>query len=147
MGILKDQLEKLGLKGTSNSPATSSGGKLPASNHNTHQHQQQQQHNHHNHNHHHAPSHHAPHTMTRSFCEACERPAPDVELYNHLNKVIRAKWMCTRCADRFAIHDDFRRTAQSDFSKRRAFRREYGPTHSWHRLKSIIAEMEGDEGK
>lgn len=121
MGLLKDQLEKLGLRPTWNENSEK--------NYNEQERKPK-------------PKLITPSQGSRNHCESCDKIAPDVEFYDHQNKVLRAKWLCTRCADRFAIHDDFRRSAQSDFSKKRAFRREYGPTHSWNRLKHIMAEFD-----
>jgi hypothetical protein len=38
------------------------------------------------------------------------------------------QWLCLICADHYKISDDFRRTAQSSFSKRNLFMRTYGHT-------------------
>ncbi|MGB0454797.1 MAG: hypothetical protein ACPGJV_13895 [Bacteriovoracaceae bacterium] len=64
----------------------------------------------------------------RTFCEVCERTLPDVERYKHRNPMTEAQWICVGCADRLMIEDRFRVTAQSDFSKKRMFRRYYGET-------------------
>lgn len=68
------------------------------------------------------------HQMQRNFCEVCERVLPDVELYKHKNPTVDAEWICARCADLSMIPDKYRKTNQSDFSKRGTFRREYGET-------------------
>ncbi len=64
----------------------------------------------------------------RSECGECRKNAPDVERYEHRNRSVDAQWLCVVCADRFQISDDFRKTAQSDFSRRNMFRRDYGHT-------------------
>ena len=64
----------------------------------------------------------------RTECDACRRTAPDVERYDHRNRSVEGNWLCVVCADQYQISDDFRRTAQSDFSKRRMFVRNYGHT-------------------
>jgi len=68
------------------------------------------------------------HQETRNFCEVCELIQPDVERYVHKNPTVDAEWICAACADREEIHDQFRMTNQSEFAKRKRFRREFGPT-------------------
>lgn len=68
------------------------------------------------------------HQATRNFCEVCQLIQPDVERFAHKNPTIDADWICTRCADKAEIHDQFRRTHQSDAAKRKTYRREFGPT-------------------
>jgi translation initiation factor 2 beta subunit (eIF-2beta)/eIF-5 len=68
--------------------------------------------------------------VQRNFCEDCDQIQPDVELYKHRNASTDAEWICIRCADRLMIADRFRKTAQSDTSIRKIFRREYGETLS-----------------
>lgn len=68
------------------------------------------------------------HQEQRNFCENCEQVMPDVELYHHRNPTTDAEWICLRCADQLQIQDKFRKTAQSDTSIRKMFRREFGPT-------------------
>ena len=68
------------------------------------------------------------HQHARNFCEQCNSTQPDVERYKHRNPTTDAEWICVACADRLMIHDQFRVTQQSDFSKRKMFRREYGET-------------------
>ena len=68
------------------------------------------------------------HQEQRNFCEACDQVRPDVELYKHRNPTTEAEWICVRCADQLQIADTFRRTAQSDTSIKKLFRREYGAT-------------------
>jgi hypothetical protein len=70
------------------------------------------------------------HQVQRNFCEECTQVQPDVEFYQHQNPTTEALWICVRCADRLKIQDKFRRTAQSDTSIKKLFRREYGPTLS-----------------
>lgn len=64
----------------------------------------------------------------QNFCEACKKILPDVELYHHDNKNLSGEWLCCLCADKYKIPDNCRQTNQSDFSKKRIFRREYGAT-------------------
>jgi hypothetical protein len=68
------------------------------------------------------------HQEQRNFCEVCDQVHPDVELYKHRNPTTEAEWICVRCADQLQIADTFRKTAQSDTSIRKMFRREYGAT-------------------
>lgn len=68
------------------------------------------------------------HQMHRNFCEACNRTLPDVEFYRHKNPTLNAQWICVQCADNYQIPDKFRETEQSDHSRQKIFRREYGPT-------------------
>lgn len=70
------------------------------------------------------------HQEQRNYCEACEQVRPDVELYKHRNPTTDAEWICVRCADQLQILDTFRKTAQSDTSIKKMFRREYGATAS-----------------
>ncbi len=76
------------------------------------------------------------HQEQRNYCEACEQIRPDVELYKHRNPTTEAEWICVRCADQLQIADTFRKTAQSDTSIRKMFRREYGATLSPGDIKS-----------
>ena len=64
----------------------------------------------------------------RTECEACHKTAPDVERYEHRNRLLDVQWLCLVCADQYKISDDFRRTAQSSFSKRKILIRTYGHT-------------------
>jgi hypothetical protein len=68
------------------------------------------------------------HQEQRNYCEACDQIRPDVELYKHRNPTTDAEWICVRCADQLQIPDTFRKTAQSDTSIKKMFRREYGAT-------------------
>lgn len=68
------------------------------------------------------------HQEQRNWCEACDQIRPDVELYKHRNPTTDAEWICVRCADQLQISDNFRKTAQSDTSIKKLFRREYGAT-------------------
>lgn len=68
------------------------------------------------------------HQEERNFCEVCNSVQPDVERYKHRNALIDAQWICTKCADENMIHDKFRVTAQSDYSKKKIFSRRFGPT-------------------
>lgn len=65
----------------------------------------------------------------RTECEACQRAAPDVERYEHRNRLLDVQWLCIVCADEYKISDDFRRTAQSNSAKRSLFIRNYGHTN------------------
>lgn len=68
------------------------------------------------------------HQGQRNYCEHCDQVRPDVELYHHRNPTTDAEWICLRCADQLQIPDKFRKTAQSDTSKKNLFKREYGAT-------------------
>ena len=68
------------------------------------------------------------HQQERNFCEVCEFIQPDVERFKHKNPTVDAEWICAACADKEEIHDQFRITNQSEFSKKRRYRREFGPT-------------------
>jgi hypothetical protein len=68
------------------------------------------------------------HQQQRTFCDCCEKTAPDVEFYKHNNSSIQARWLCIVCADKHAIPDDTRQSDQSDFAMRGTFRRGYGRT-------------------
>lgn len=68
------------------------------------------------------------HHHSRTDCEACGRPSPDVEYYEHKNKSLDKYWLCVRCADDNNVHDDFRQTMQSPQAMKGLFQRGYGPT-------------------
>lgn len=68
------------------------------------------------------------HQEQRNFCEVCESIQPDVEHYKHRNPTVDAQWICVSCADKNLIDDKFRVTAQSDFSIKKLFKREFGAT-------------------
>jgi hypothetical protein len=68
------------------------------------------------------------HQKTRHFCEECKLTQPDVELYKHRMPTTEAEWICLSCVDRLMIEDRFRKTEQSDVSKKGMFRRFYGAT-------------------
>lgn len=82
------------------------------------------------------------HQEQRNFCEACDQVRPDVELYKHRNPTTDAEWICLKCADQLQILDIFRKTAQSDTSIKKMFRREYGATASLNDIKA-----QGSAGK
>lgn len=83
------------------------------------------------------------HQEQRNYCEACEQVRPDVELYKHRNPTTDAEWICVRCADQLQILDTFRKTAQSDTSIKKMFRREYGATASIASVKSNSSKPSG----
>ncbi|MFH1652843.1 MAG: hypothetical protein ABIE74_02195 [Pseudomonadota bacterium] len=64
----------------------------------------------------------------QTICENCQKTAPDVERYNHRNRLIRGNWLCLQCADENSIDDSFRTTSQSTHSRQKMFRRRYGRT-------------------
>jgi hypothetical protein len=68
------------------------------------------------------------HQEQRTYCEECRQVRPDVEFYAHRNPTTEAEWICLRCADQLQILDQFRKSAQSDISIKKMFRRSYGPT-------------------
>ena len=68
------------------------------------------------------------HQERRNFCEICEFIQPDVERFKHKNPRVDAEWICSNCADKNEILDDFRITHQSDSAINGRFRRYYGHT-------------------
>lgn len=84
------------------------------------------------------------HQEHRNFCEVCETVQPDVELFKHRNPRIDAEWICSNCADKNEILDDFRKTAQSDFSRSGRYRRYYGHTRDFSKEK---VEVRSDDRK
>lgn len=70
------------------------------------------------------------HQGQRNFCEVCDQVRPDVERYFHRNPTTDAEWICVRCADQLQIPDTFRKTAQSETSIKKMFRREFGATQN-----------------
>ncbi len=69
------------------------------------------------------------HHHLRTHCDACQKSGPDVEYYEHRNRLIEnKKWLCVKCADEYKISDDCRQTLQSQFSMAKTFRRNWGPT-------------------
>ncbi len=87
------------------------------------------------------------HQEQRNYCEACDQVKPDVELYHHRNPTTDAKWICLRCADQLQILDKFRKTAQSDTSIKKMFRREFGPTthHSEFQKNKLNSQNQKDK--
>lgn len=73
------------------------------------------------------------HHHIRTQCEACGRPSPDVEYYEHKNRALDKYWLCVRCADDNNILDDFRQTMQSSHAQKGIFQRGYGPTKVFKR--------------
>jgi len=113
MGTMRDALLKAGLKETATPKKENERAPIPKKQKTeTHAHQQQ-----------------------RNFCEHCQQVRPDVELYHHRNPTTQAEWICVKCADQLKILDTFRKTAQSDTSIRKMFRREYGATASSEELR------------
>lgn len=68
------------------------------------------------------------HQGQRNFCEECQQVRPDVEYFEHRHPTSTAEWICLRCVDLLRILDTCRRTAQSDVSIRKMYRREHGAT-------------------
>jgi len=69
------------------------------------------------------------HHKQRTTCDVCRMILPDVELFEHKNPaILHAKWICVSCADKNMIPDDQRRTAQSESSNQRTYRRYFGRT-------------------
>ena len=64
----------------------------------------------------------------RTECEACKKSGPDVEFYEHSNRMLNVKWLCIKCADTHRISDERRQTQQSQFARSGRFLREYGAT-------------------
>ena len=68
------------------------------------------------------------HQEHRNFCEVCECIQPDVERFKHNMPTVDAEWICSNCADKSQILDDFRITNQSDSANNGRYRRYYGHT-------------------
>ncbi|MBK9294378.1 MAG: hypothetical protein IPM57_08020 [Oligoflexia bacterium] len=64
----------------------------------------------------------------KTHCAQCNKPAEDVEYYEHTNRSLNSKWLCVSCADKNWIHDDTRQTQQSMAARSNRFQRFYGPT-------------------
>ncbi len=85
------------------------------------------------------------HQGQRNYCEVCDQVRPDVEQYAHRNPTTDAEWICVKCADQLQILDKFRKTAQSDTSIKKMFKREFGPTiHIEPSGKSALAKNKGE---
>ncbi|MBF0315070.1 MAG: hypothetical protein HQK52_16725 [Oligoflexia bacterium] len=69
-----------------------------------------------------------PPRRSSNFCDSCKKTSSDVELYEHDIKCLTGKWLCCMCADKLKIPDTCRQTNQSEFARKRMFRREYGAT-------------------
>lgn len=78
------------------------------------------------------------HQERRNFCEVCECIHPDVEQFKHKNSRIDAQWICVNCADKNEILDDFRVSAQSDFSIDGRYKRYYGHTVNLNEKKAAV---------
>ena len=87
------------------------------------------------------------HQEQRNFCEVCETTQPDVELFKHRHPRIDAEWICLNCADKNEILDDFRKTAQSDHSKNRMYRRFYGHTRDFTKEQYNVKKDSRSGGK
>ncbi|MCK5883954.1 MAG: hypothetical protein KAG61_09710 [Bacteriovoracaceae bacterium] len=68
------------------------------------------------------------HQEERDFCEVCKSVQPDVERYKHRNPLLDGEWVCCNCADEHMLHDKFRVSTQSNYSRKNIFMRRYGPT-------------------
>jgi hypothetical protein len=67
------------------------------------------------------------HQQFRNFCEHCSNICPDVEKYNHSNRLLEKKfWLCIKCADDFKVLDEQRMTNQSESARKGLFRRYFG---------------------
>ncbi|MDP7321199.1 MAG: hypothetical protein QF441_11350 [Bacteriovoracaceae bacterium] len=80
------------------------------------------------------------HQERRNFCEVCECTQPDVERFKHKNPRIDAQWICSNCADKNEILDDFRVTAQSEFSTSGRYRRYYGHTRDLSKESPVVKD-------
>lgn len=76
------------------------------------------------------------HQQERNFCEVCQLIQPDVERFKHKNPTVDAEWICAACADKEEILDQFRITQQSEFSKAKRYRREFGATKDFSKEQS-----------
>lgn len=80
------------------------------------------------------------HQEHRNFCEICEFIQPDVERFKHRNALVDAEWICSNCADKSEILDEFRVTNQSDSARSGMYRRYYGPMKDFSKEKDYIAK-------
>jgi ribosomal protein L37AE/L43A len=78
------------------------------------------------------------HQEHRNFCEVCEFIQPDVERFKHKNPLVDAEWICSNCADKNEILDDFRVTNQSDSARNGRYRRYYGPMKDFSKEKDFV---------
>ena len=86
------------------------------------------------------------HQVRRNFCEVCETTQPDVERFEHKNPRVDAEWICSNCADKQEIIDDFRVTYQSEFCKDGRYRRYYGHTRDIAKeVKAAKPEVKRDD--
>lgn len=84
------------------------------------------------------------HQENRNFCEVCEFIQPDVERFKHNNALVDAEWICSNCADKSEILDEFRKTEQSDSCKNNRYRRYYGPTNPVGFTKKVAHSAQKD---
>ena len=87
------------------------------------------------------------HQEHRNFCEVCEAVHPDVERFKHKNSRIDAEWICSNCADKNEILDDFRITNQSNSSKTGRYRRYYGHTRDFTKESNTVKKDNRPEKK
>jgi superfamily II helicase len=83
------------------------------------------------------------HQEHRNFCEVCEFIQPDVERFRHKHPRIDAEWICSNCADKNEILDEFRLTNQSDSARTGGYRRYYGPIKDFSKEKGHINTPNG----
>jgi superfamily II helicase len=86
------------------------------------------------------------HQEKRNYCEVCDTTQPDVERFKHKSPRVEAEWICSNCADKNEILDQFRMTNQSDFSKTGRYRRYYGPTQDFGTGKDWKAKAKRPDG-
>jgi len=67
----------------------------------------------------------------RTECELCNQNTPDIEYYQHNNKLIIKRWLCIKCADEHQVSDDLRETHQSSYARSGRFRRMWGRTKAF----------------
>jgi superfamily II helicase len=87
------------------------------------------------------------HQGHRNFCEVCEFIQPDVERFSHKHPRIDAEWICSNCADKNEILDDFRMTNQSDSAKKGTYRRYYGHIKDFKKVENVVQKDNRSSGK
>jgi superfamily II helicase len=87
------------------------------------------------------------HQEHRNFCEVCEFIQPDVERFRHKHPRIDAEWICSNCADKNEILDEFRLTNQSDSARNGGYRRYYGPIKDFSKEKGYVQKPRENQKK
>jgi hypothetical protein len=87
------------------------------------------------------------HQQERNFCEVCKLIHPDVERFKHKKPTVDAEWICSSCADKEEILDQFRMTNQSEFAIARRYRREFGATKDFSSQNKSDAKQSNNENR